>query len=349
MKLFLLKLLFAFLCFISLLIVLDILLNPKISQPNTRKQYGFTTHLYVTKKTHLDRARFEKTVDELVSHNQKLVRVDIQSWEIAPHGSPTQIAWNYHAADEYKKALQYAHEKGLDVYLVTYPPSFAKNYSHTDYKNVTHLYYQFLAQTYGEHVLIWQIFNEPDFFRYTDYSPLPIKDYLVPWSSEYTENIGDILEIARTNIKAVSPNALITTNVGGYMNEESIIRWRVFFNATAKYMDIIAIDIYPTTLQEVTTIPMVIEELRKTYHKPIIISELGYCKSEEKITTDEQRVYYLQSMRILKNLPIWGLIIYQYIDSDDAPAASSCKGSGIIYADGTKKDIYDEVIKELQK
>lgn len=350
MKIPIIKLLFTLICLFALLFIayahVSYYRKEQASLPP--KTFGFTTHLFVNNKTYLDENRFGTTVDDLVAHNQKIIRLGLTNEEIAPKGSSNHIEWNYQAIEKYKQAIKYAHKKGLTVYLVTYIPVFAQTYSREDYKKVATLYYRTLAYQFKDDVQVWQIFNEVDFFRYRDYGIMPFREYAVPWTIQYAHDVNDLIAIARNEIKTFNKDAIITTNVGGPMNEQSLIRWQTLYDTIKNNIDIIALDLYPGTTKEVTDIPLYVNTLQKRYHKPVWVSEIGYCNMDRPLTDDEQRAYYIGSIQAVKKSNAAVGIVYQYMDSDNLPNPPICKGAGILRADGTKKPTYNEIMNALR-
>src|SRR5260221_718832 len=232
------------------------------ASPKPKIESGFNTHVYADQTEKLNLDQFEKTVDELVENGQNIVRFDLPNWEILP-STPEQIVWNDSSFKVYDQAIEYANQKGLDIFLATSLPTFAKNFSDQDYEKFTQNYYHFLASRYKGQVDIWQITNEPDVHNFTDYSE--ISD-LTP---EYLEKLASVVKIASQQIKLDDPEAKVTVNVVGSLNSKTAARWEKILTAVSPYIDpyidLITLDLYPDDNQ--TEISGLEERVNRLFEK----------------------------------------------------------------------------------
>lgn len=329
-------------------------------------EFGFNTHI-IPSNPNLDISRFESNIDRLAQNGQKWVRFNLYDYDIAteapgaviPSPTPTNtppptintvlglssnpIQWNTANLTIYDTAIDYALSKGLKIMLVTNTPAFAKNYSYDDYKSLTDVYYQFLANRYKGKVTVWQIFNEANVHDYKDYSPRTTLD------STYLANLSGVIAVAKNAIKSNDPNGLITTNVGGFpLNDTLANNWYQFFDAVKDTIDIVSLDMYPgSDLTEISHLSDRIDAFQSRYLKDVVVTETGLCTLAGSYTEADQQNYVTLYLNNMKLSSAKLLLLYEIMDENSQ--STSCKDFfGIVKNDGTQKSSYQSIMGAMQ-
>jgi len=167
---------------------------------------------------------------------------------------------------EYDNAISYAFSKGLKIYLVTNTPSFAQNAASDVYQNITFQYHQFLASRYQGKIAVWQVFNEADIHNFKNYSTI------TGFDAAYLASLSSAIQAAASAIKQVDPGILIAANAGAFFPW-----WQQYFSGLIDNIDVMGIDLYPGTNDDIQNYPAVIQSLKSQFGKEIIVSETGMC------------------------------------------------------------------------
>lgn len=332
----------------------------------TTTEFGFNTHI-IPSNPNLDISRFKANIDRLAQNGQKWVRFNVYDYDIAseaagaviPSPTPTNtppptvntvlglssnpIQWNTTNLSIYDSAIDYALSKGLKIMLVTNTPSYAKNYTLDDYKSLTDVYYQFLANRYKGKVAVWQVFNEANVHNYTDYSPISSLD------PTYLSNLTGVITVAKNAIKAQDTNALVTTNVGGFpLNDTLVSNWYQFFDAVKDTVDIVSLDMYPgTDLTEISRLSNRIDGFQTRYMKDVVVTETGLCTLVGSYTEADQQNYVTLSVNNMKLSSAKLILLYEIMD--ESSQSSSCEDFfGIVKNDGTEKSSYAPIMSDMQ-
>lgn len=286
---------------------------------------------------------FKRSIDRLVENNQTYLRTSFYEWSIVTNqGSSAQsINWNQGNLAIYEQALQYAKQKNLKIILVTNTPTYASSYSDIDYENVTRMYYQYLAGRFGTMVDIWQVFNEANSHSFKDYSN--ISDY----DAAYLNRLNELIGLAKTQIKATSPSALITTNAAGLPQNDTAIdqTWVRYFSGLSN-IDILGPDIYTGNFVDgINYMPYALGRLAQAVNKPIMIAEVGHCTNS---TWGSQAMYLPMLINKLKTVNLHSLIVYQYQDQSITSTDACERSFGIEDIAGNSKEGYIPVMQAMQ-
>jgi hypothetical protein len=325
-------------------------LVPALAAP---AETGFNTHL---RGTNLTPGAFTADVDEMVNQGQKWVRLnifeDVASLEYIIEGGVSgggigipQLVWNNDALTEYDNAISYAFSKGLKVYIVTNTPSFAANFPSDVYQNITSQYHQYLAARFQGKIAVWQLFNEADIHNFKDYSPISGFD------AAYLASLSSAIQAAVSGIKQGDPNhkILIAANVGGYRPDSWILfSWQQYFSALVNNIDVVAVDFYPQTNDDIQKFPAMIQSLKSQFGKEIIVAETGMCTGT--FNSDQYQAAIISTtIATLQLAPVDAILLYELRDEktgDTSPG--NCENTlGIKQTDGTQKPAYGEVMRAL--
>lgn len=252
-------------------------------------RYGFNTHMRAEPGPgeNLTLERFKSDVDLLASKNQKWVRFNLMSEEVTNAGTTASVDWNEDNLAVYDEAVNYAKAQGLQVFLVTNVPDFAKDFSLEDYKNVAEQFYTHLAERYAGKIDVWQIFNEPNVHHYRDYRQINTM------SEEYLRELSEIVKLASGAIKSADPTSRTTVNFSRWVGNQS--KSAELFGQGVKMYDLIAADIDCITLDcypdqdasEIARLPTYVERISSNYSKPVIIGELGLPTTGTQSAADQ--------------------------------------------------------------
>lgn len=333
--------------FLTAAICLSVL-SPTKTTASTLPQpeFGFTTHLYIANNP-LNLTLFRQNVDDLVAGGQTWIRVNIWDWEIAAEGNPrTTIIWNTNNLAIYDQAFNYALEKGLKIFLVTNTPIYSDilNFSPSEYHTLTANYHQFLSQRYAGKINVWQIFNEADTHDYHNYFALS------GLTSNYLNELNQVVGIARSAIKQNDPQANVTMNSTGYpLTDQIQNRWFQFFDVLNTNLDFLTLDLYPDVNRvdsEMAIMGQRVINVRNRYNKPVAVGETGLCTRTSLFTEEDQAHYlplYVENLKIAQpNL----ILVYEIQDENNLP--NDCEGSfGLKRVDGTKKPSYEVVLAAM--
>ena len=323
------------------LILFVIVTSPVSAQTPT--EYGFNTFVMVQDPLQ-DLERFKADAEDAVAHNQQWIRTGIASWEIAPSGDTRHIDWNYTNLAIYDEAISYAKQKGLKIYLITsgapdWTSFWGNNYSYSNYKKVSNIYWKFLATRYQGKITVWQVFNEADYTHYRYFTPI------TTLTSSYLNELKGLLAAARTTIRTIDPAILITTNTAGWPMSDAIqTRWFKYFDAQKINLDVITVDVYPVdNVAEIEKLDDRVTAMKNRYLKPVIIGEIGIQTCTTCWTEEDQQIYIPMAVNQLKQANPMAIFVYQMRDRGIDPTSS--EGTyGIKYNDGTPKQGYEAVL-----
>ncbi len=313
----------------------SMLVQALASPPET----GFNTHL---RGTNLTLSDFTADVDDMVNHQQKWVRLNIFEDVTSQGGTTTtpQLVWNQDALTEYDNAISYAFSKGLKIYLVTNTPSFAQNFASDVYQNITFQYHQFLASRYQRKIAVWQVFNEADVHNFKDYSTI------TGFDAAYLASLSFAIQAAASAIKQVDPGILIAANVAGYPIDGVLFdSWQRYFSGLINNIDVLGVDLYPGTTDQIQKLPAAIQSLKSQFGKEIIAAETGSCSG---FPDQYQAGIVSMTVAALQLAPVDAILLYEM--RDENTGAGDCGSTfGIKRTDGTQKAAYGEVMRALSE
>lgn len=317
----------------------------------TSIEYGFNTHLNPTgtgNESNLSLSFFHTTVDALVANQQKWVRLNIVPGHVVGLTSGSNnMSWNETNLQQYDDAISYAKVKGLKVYLLSSTPDFANYFSDTEYTKITTDYFTYLAQRYKGKVDVWQIYNEADTLNYKGYPSPPLPDVSQPYPVNYLSGLKTNIEAAKSAIKSVDPTPLITTNVTGFvLNQTLYDKWNTFFSVIGPSLDILSFDLYPQNTSEINTIKNAIAGVASSYAKPIIIAETGIPTGDGRFDEAAQSSILIQILDQVRPLLPKAILYYQY--SDTIQDNNKTEGSfGVVKIDGSQKLSYSTIMQNM--
>ncbi len=325
-------------------------------------EFGFNTHLTAAGWAHyinMNLANFKANIDELAVKNQKWVRFNIISSEVAPSGTATTINWDTANLNTYDQAIDYAKSKELKIYLVTSAVEFAKDFPASDFQTVVTNYHQFLANRYKGKIDIWQVFNEADthdFRTYSDISSL---------TTDYLTSLKTNFDAAKAAIKAADTNIKVTTNVSGFpVHNDSATydNWLTFYGnpgsgGLADSMDLISLDMYGDSYTPTFGFDIFRKRVDDTftkYGKQVVVAETGICSdriNDAYFNETKQASDLPQYINAIKSSKASILLLYQLQDEQGSALGDSayrCERSfGIKKVDGTLKPAYDPVMSAM--
>jgi hypothetical protein len=268
---------------------------------------------------------FKKDIDLLAANGQKWVRLGIVGWDIMEVSDPGRtILWDEEALKQYDSAIDYVNSKGLAIHLITADADNNPSTSFDDYKVTLRQFWDTLARRFANKVDVWQVYSESDTAHFRLLSQ-PVEDI----TPEYLSDLGSMLAIARTSIKAVNPHVLLTTTSTGWpMSDERQDRWQKYFDGISQYLDVISLDVYPAdSFIEIEMLPKRINDTKLRYGKPVIISEVG-LQVAGKWTSEDQRLFLSAAIEAAKRAMPLAIIVYQLRD-DGGNAFGLIKENGV--------------------
>lgn len=254
---------------------------------------------------------FKKDIDLLAANGQKWVRLGIVGWDIMEVSGPErQILWDEEALKKYDAAIDYVNSKGLAIHLITADAENNPATSFDDYKVTLSQFWDTLARRYANKVDVWQVYSESDTAHFRLLSQ-PVDNI----TAEYLSDLGSMLAIARTSIKTVNPEVLLTTTSTGWpMSDERQDRWQKYFDGISQYLDVISLDVYPAdSFVEIEMLPKRINDTKLRYGKPVIIAEVG-LQVAGKWTSEDQHLYVPAAIAAAKRAMPLAIIVYQLRD-----------------------------------
>jgi len=352
--------LFAFLGVMALVIGLTYYLTTKSQDfrqhaAELSTEFGFNTHLSAS-NNNLDINFLKANVDDLASHGQKWIRMNVIQWEVATETGATasgtnKLNWNEANLAIFDQGIDYARNHGLKIFLVAGVTGLGQGLPQDQYEVLNSEFFNFLSTRWQGKIAVWQIFNEADVHKYVDYVALPSG-----LDSTYLSNLSKVLHVVKTTIKQNDPNSLITTNVSGYpMGDPIVAQWYKFYDAIIADLDVTTIDVYPgKTIDEINKLDARVNNLQARYNKDVYVGEVGICTDVPGyMTAEDQSVYLKRSIDILKMSKAKAIMIYEIQDEATPKAGATeselCEGSfGIKKFDGTKKSSYDTIMNVMQ-
>ena len=336
----------------------------------TQIEFGFNTRFYTSPNEqllHLD--RFKTTCDQLAALQIPWIRFPLWHWDIKPETLP-----------KYDEAIGYAKRKGLKVFLTTSVDRIKPELRYREQElRRTRRQYELLGRRYGDKVDYWQIANEGDDHRDDDYNRSPG----FPFPEGYLERRRlfhkTAVDSLRNTVKLkYGVDAKVTTSVSkwqgadaGIYNPEEI----VYFDAICGFgnpggdvsqpcsdLDAISLDFYPDlNSNEILDLPRQVAYFSTRYgrgeqngRKDVIVAEVGLPERSTKEHARDwdpahQAASIIATIRSLDRGEVKPKLVfpYEYIDTV-ARDVNSHEGSfGIMYADGTPKESFEQVIREI--
>ncbi len=345
--------------------------SENINLPNAgmNLQVHFDTS-YISDPNPLNFDTFKAQIDELkaaAGSRSLLIRFPIWDWEGFPFNNPdnltidcrasTPINCNPQRLDQYGEAIDYVRSKGFQVQLVTNVPQWAKLYSKASgtgekqltreqYLALTDAYYREIGSRYSGKVRIWLVIGEADVQAFDKFADNTIKDS--PLTTEYLSQLNAVYAQARTTIKNVDPNGLITTTSGGWPYNSALRdRWNTYFDSVGTHFDIISVDIYPdSNVSEIQQISTNISQLKARYGKPVIMAETGLCTSGTGWTATDQATYIPQTLAQARDGGADSMLLFMYQDNAALtdPTYNCAPTFGIKDKTGAQKSSYPKIM-----
>lgn len=257
----------------------------------------------------------------------------VTSWD-APDGG---IDFAPEALQKVSDAIDAAHAHGLKVCLMiidVYPIAEA---SEEHFVLKMRQFWTHLGRELGSRADTIQIFNEPDGAHYRTFT-----DVGNPPTTAYLTELAGRLVLAREVIRAVAPDARITTNIFGYpVDTEMERRWHRVLDILSPGLDLITVDAYPQLdVEDIEDLPHKLGRLAERYGKPVSVGELGLNTCAECGTEDQQAAAYGMYTDALRDDSVAeSVFFYQLRDGDPVTPDTSF---GVISRDGSvRKPAWD--------
>ena len=335
----------------------------------SRIEFGFNTRFYTSPNEqllHLD--RFKTTCDQLAALQIPWIRFPLWDWDIKPESLP-----------KYDEAIDYAKSKGLKVFLVTNVDKLSADPRKIDQlTRKTRRQYELLGRRWGDKVDYWQIFNEGDDHLDDNYNRNPG----FPFPPGYLERRRFFFKTAVDTLRQAvgeehGVEAKVTTNVSKWVGADAGVNPEevVYFDAVCGFdnpggaitkpcsdLDSITLDLYPDLdPNEILDLPRQVSYFSTRYgvgeqdgKKDVIVAELGLPERSTRAHAKDwdpihQAASIIASIRSLNSGPVKPRLVFphEYIDTK-AREENSHEGSfGIMYADGTPKESFEPVIREM--
>ena len=129
---------------------------------------GVTTRILFSKETNLNADTFRLNVDDLSSHGVENLNLTTEWWKVATM-EEGRLVWDEEKWIVVSDAIEYAASKHLNIRLHTSPP-WVYGTTVEEYEAAVVEYYERIA-TLAD-VQIFQIYNETNQHRFTDYGPV---------------------------------------------------------------------------------------------------------------------------------------------------------------------------------
>ena len=111
---------------------------------------------------------FKQNVDDLARRGIKYLRVS--PTELLASLVEEELVIDSERLDILDDALKYAKDKGIENLALHFAPPWDDALTPDEYRKMVGLYADAMASRVGDKVDIWQVFNEPNISRFTDYS-----------------------------------------------------------------------------------------------------------------------------------------------------------------------------------
>ena len=316
---------------------------------------------------------FKREVDWLAQNEMDIVRLNLQEWDAVDNSISTKehIVWNDEKIDVYKQALTYAKEKGLEVFFVVTPPTFATTRYTGDFDNYLEaidVYYRGVAERFKGLVDIYQITNEPDdqsFYTYADINRTEQEteeEYKERYFA-YVKELGRVVQRGSAAIKSVEPQVRTTVNVSKWVVPDPGIGYEevAVFDAVCGYpllgqtdgncrtIDAVTIDFYPDLDQEeIDSLSDQVKYYNERYGLPVVIGEMGMPTigqntPEMQVSSVTLSIESLMSGIVLPE----SIIIYELRDQSRGDGTGN--KYGIMNPDGTPKESFDPIVRKIRQ
>lgn len=327
-----------------------------------KPEFGFTTHFFVfTPESQLDLTKFYRSLDELQG-KVDWIRVRMTTWELIHWEQPDparDMRWLDENVVQYQEALREASRRGFKIYAYAEMDerlsNERKDLSEADRESFFRQWIKGLAQRFPQ-VNAWQILNEPNWTHFMTFKPMyvPGKWDVPELPPSYLRQVRRYIDIAREEIKKQHPQALITTNNGGWIKKDSFFKkdrardllYR-FFDEVRPALDFISLDIYLNNSDEFERLPEQLRDFRNRYGE-VWVAETGFTTCQKLSRESEQKNNIENTVRAMLKGGVNKIILFQYQDYDleKDPCAA---GFGIKDIQNRRKQSYDAVLQLLQR
>lgn len=298
------------------------------AQPQFSERLGAMVGLPVDEA---DVARWRADVDTLEEHGQNLIRTGIYAWMVAPKSD----TWDPGKAAFFRDQLDYARERGLAVNMVVPgAPDWARSFEFDEYRSTCTWFWTQMRQSFGDHVDLWQAYNEADHAHYQEFTP-------ATRDATYLGEFAQMLGVARETLGR--DGVPVTTNLTGWpLNDEREQEWYLVLDAIGDQLDLISIDLYPADNEnEIAALTERLARVRERYGKPIFVAEIGLQTTPDSWTEPEQQEFVTAAIEQLRTAELWGIALYELRDHKIRA------GFGIKKADGSLKLGFPDVMRAM--
>ncbi|MDN5819503.1 MAG: arabinogalactan endo-1,4-beta-galactosidase, partial [bacterium] len=162
-----------------------------------------------------------------------------------------------------------------------------------------------------------------------------------------------MFDIAGGIFKSVNPDVLMTTNSFGYPADDVTEQdYFEFYDAVADSLDVIALDLYPESQDDIDHLPDRITNAETRYNKPVIVAEIGRhgmidAGGDASRTIEGQRLNVVKYMDALRPTDAMAVILYELRDNgpDDDDFESNF---GIMEYNGDHKASFDDIMYSMR-
>lgn len=303
---------------------------------------GANTHIAINNEpmgyTNLE--TFREQVDLLRSYNQTEIRFGIPRWEAAQLSSDKKnIVWNENELSYFRDAVRYAESRGLEVFLVTTPPSVPDDFNLDQYLEITKQFYERVGNEFPE--VIHQPGNEYDTHNIRNYG-----DYGHPINDRELSEYGRWLDVATRSLRHSNSLVKVTQSLNGYpINEATMQEWVRVNTIIGPHLDFYSLNTYPSNIAEARKLEeFVLEFERRSGKKDSVVAEVG-LPTYQGYSMEFQKQILLEAIKTYKDAGR-KMLIYEIQDEN----FNDVQGHfGIIDKNGNPKPAFAPVMTELQK
>lgn len=320
-------------------------------QIESSSEYDLTAEEYET-----NLATFKRDIDLMVEYGQTWARFAVPAWAISYYdndrnyilktaaGNPDVDVYTY-----YQEAIQYMNDAGLNIYMISVGTTAqGSQFTQAEYIENISKHWEFLAENFADDVDVIQIYNEAQGYHYRFYEEVDEADF-----QSYWEEMSGMFAIARSIFKAENPDVQMTTNSFGWPIWYDVeAEWLAFFDVVGENLDVITLDMYPDTQDQIPRLAEFIKNAKDRYGKPVIVGETGrqgYVDAGNDYSRsipgqEENVVLYMNAFRESEATAI---LMYQLRDTGPDQTQGE-QNFGILEYDGSRKASFDGIMYSMR-
>lgn len=288
---------------------------------------------------------FDQDLAETVAAGFTWIRMDIPNGSYGTlNTSNGTFTRNTARSNFYKQACQKAKDAGLKICMDMAAFNNDSSWSDATYAQYNANVVRAVSQDIGQHVDLWQFFNEHDGndFRTQQASGA---------TTAYFARLRDALAVLRSAAQEYSSAPVTTTTFGYPINQARYDRWQSFWDVVNPAADVIGVHGYPEGNQ--TTINLLatyMTNLKNRYSKPVCILEFGVPKVSGYGTPTQIGDAIVRQIAAIMSVNPACAALYQLRDRGTNPNDTNGEMVfGILENNWAKKSYYNAVVAEVQK